>query len=56
MTGARLTDVWAAIGVFWGIWIFKIFEIVEFFGEIEDAWTLPVSSGKSSMLLAFFSN
>jgi len=56
MVFARFTDVWAAIGVFWGIWIFKIFEIVEFFGEVKDVWTLPVSSGKSSMLLTCFSN
>ena len=53
---AGFTDVRAAIRVCWGIWIFKIPEKIEFFREIKDAWALPVSSRKSSVLLASLGN
>ena len=56
MTVAGLTDVGATIRGFWRVRVFKMFKIIEFLGEIEDAWALPMGGRKSSMLLTLLGN
>src|SRR3989304_3932869 len=56
MIVAGFADVRATIRIFWRVCISKIFKEIEFLGEVEDAWTLPVSRRKSSVLLTVFGN
>ena len=51
---AGFADVRATIRIFWIVGVSKIFEEIEFLGEVEDAGALPVSRGKSSVLFTGF--
>jgi hypothetical protein len=53
---AGFADVRATIRIFWRVGVSKIFEEIEFLGEVEDAGALPVSRRKSSVLLAGLDN
>ena len=51
MIFAEPANVGAAIRIFWRVCVSKIFEVIEFLGELEDCWAFPVSSWKSSVFL-----
>src|SRR4030042_1463991 len=53
---AGFADVRATIRIFWKVGVSKIFEEIEFLCEVEDAGALPVSRGKSSVLLTGLDN